>query len=257
MQTVFDDDFLTEPRTLSLPDADEDVIPGVKWGFFYDFFTPAFWASRMWLCKNLNDSPYKLGSTLTEEVAACLLGGYGMKAETALAAFCRVKDRGFLKEDRLPSQTELLDALKEPLMIGGKSVRYRYPYQKSRYLQMALRKLQNERPPLGNHQIFRDWLMTFQGVGPKTASWITRNWLSSDQVAIIDIHVYRAGLLCGMFEKTSDIAGDYFDLEKKFLLFAKALGGNAAILDMVIWNCMKELNHMALRMLDQKQFLQH
>lgn len=34
-------------------------------------------------------------------------------------------------------------------------------------------------------------------IGPKTASWIVRNYRKSDCVAIIDIHIHRAGLLAG------------------------------------------------------------
>jgi thermostable 8-oxoguanine DNA glycosylase len=247
MQIVYDDDFIDNPVTFLLPSANDEIMPDIKWGFFYDFFTPAFWASRMWLHRDQNRSIYKIGSTLIEEVAACLLGGHGMKSEVALAAYYRVRDMGLL-EDADTKEKEFRRALEIPLEIGGRKIRYRYPNQKSRYLHQALSHLRTMTPS-GDPRDLRNWLMTLPGIGPKTASWITRNWLDSDEVAIIDIHIHRAGILCGLFPRTSNISTDYFHLEERFLRFAEALGGSAAVLDTIVWRYMKELNHSALRML--------
>jgi hypothetical protein len=33
---------------LSLPPADAEVLPGVRWGRFDDLFTPAYWHGQAW-----------------------------------------------------------------------------------------------------------------------------------------------------------------------------------------------------------------
>ena len=82
---------------------------------------------------------------------------------------------------------------------------------------------------------FRDQLQSLEGVGPKTASWITRNWLDTDEVAILDIHVLRAGWRLGLFEEACRLPNDYTKLENRFLLFAKNLHVRPSQLDSVMW----------------------
>src|SRR6266850_6882314 len=82
---------------LVLPSADKEVLPGVRWGRFDVFFTPAFWVSRAWIDGEQSEfARYSIGRTLREEVAACLLGGHGMPAEVCLAAYRRLRDRNLL-----------------------------------------------------------------------------------------------------------------------------------------------------------------
>jgi thermostable 8-oxoguanine DNA glycosylase len=243
MQTVYDDDHFEEGCILKLPNAKEEVLPGIEWGFFYDFFTPAYWASRVWLHRDQGRTIYKLGNSLVEEVVACLLGGHGMKSEVAIAAFERIRDLGFL-HDSIPHENKIRRVLEEPLDVGGRKISYRYPRQKSKYLHIAISQLRSAQPPTENGPTFRNWLMNLPGIGPKTASWITRNWLNSDEV-------HRAGILCGLFSRDSNIATDYFDLEKRFLRFARALGESAAMLDAIMWRYMKDLSNTALEMLQR------
>src|ERR1700728_1422628 len=100
----------------SLPDPDAYVLPGIRWGRHDMLFTPASWASQAWLVEILNlPFRYKLGGSLSEEVAACLLGGYGITAEIGLAAFHRLRDRGQLKGSI--SARTLFRSLSEPLEI--------------------------------------------------------------------------------------------------------------------------------------------
>ncbi|MDZ3993341.1 hypothetical protein PspTeo4_24872 [Pseudomonas sp. Teo4] len=47
--------------------------------------------------------------------------------------------------------------------------------------------------PLHSGRALRDWLLELPGIGYKTASWVARNWLDADDVAILDIHILRAG----------------------------------------------------------------
>lgn len=230
-----------EVKELLLPDAGEKVMEGVMWGEFDVFFTPAFWAVQAWLDgEQQRYSTYKLGASLEEEVAACLLGGHGIPSEVGLAAYRTVRDNGLLSKETLTLK-ELASALKEPLKIGNRLVHYRFWKQKSYYLCESLKVISKGIPSKDDHRAFRNWLVdNLPGVGPKTASWITRNWLSSNEVAIIDIHIQRAGLYAGIFDNSFSVEKNYYQMEELFLKFACALGIKPAVLDTLIWRQMKD-----------------
>jgi N-glycosylase/DNA lyase len=232
-------------ETTQLPDPCEQVLPGIRWGRFEHFFTPAFWYTQV-LSAEQRGFPEKprLGHTLSEEVAACLLGGYGMRAELGLAAFRRLKEHGVFC--KTPPPNRIVQLLKAPFQVGERAVRYRYPHQRGQYVSVALRKIADESPPEEDNA-FRRWLLGFAGIGPKTASWITRNWLGSDCVAVIDVHVRRAGLLLGLFREDMQPSRHYFDMEEAFLEFATAIRVRASILDAVMWSHMRRMRHVALR----------
>lgn len=230
--------------TLDLPDPEAEVLPGVSWGRFDNFFTPAYWASQVWL----NDAEttykkYRLGDTLAEEVAACLLGGYGIPSEVGIAAFQRLKGKKLL--DQTPSAREIEAVLSKPLEVNGRNVRYRFARQKALYLAEALRRLKVQVPPAAPARSFRAFLLDVPGIGPKTASWITRNWLDSDEVAILDVHIIRAGVAAGIFPKHPNISRSYYQLECRFIQFAEALKCRAAVLDNFIWNQMRRIGHLS------------
>src|SRR5207244_4134576 len=133
-------------------------------------------------------APYRFGRTLREEVAACLLGGHGIPAEVGVAAFYHLRDCGLLDEP-IPTAPYISRVLRRPLIVNGRSVQYRFSDQKADYLHDALSLMEHERAPTSSPTELRAFLMRIRGVGPKTASWITRNWLTSDDVAIIDVHI--------------------------------------------------------------------
>ena len=64
---------------------------------------------------------------------------------------------------------------------------------------------------------------------------MARNWLSADDVAILDVHLMRAGTLGGFFSPGMNVERHYFELEGQFLSFSKALGVRPSELDAVIW----------------------
>lgn len=238
MQTV-SSVFAGEVRELRLPDVSEQVMPGICWGAFDQLFTPAYWVSQLWM---LSDDPialsYKLGTTLKEETAACMLGGHGITAEMCLAAYDALRERGLLARP-LVTKEEVAAALKVNLSFGNRTFRYRFPNKKAEYLAPALNALTNEAPPEDNHGLFRNWFLRFAGVGLKTASWITRNWLNSASVAILDIHVVRCGRLCGLFRRDHDPAKHYRQMESLFLDFAHRIRADAAKLDVLMWQQMR------------------
>lgn len=235
-------------RTLDLPDSGAALIEGVRWGRFDEIFSPAFWATQVWFVSESKMSwRYRIGDSLKEEVSACLLGGYGMRSEVGVAVFQSLRTKGMLQDS--PSEADLLDVLSRPVFVRGKPIRYRYPRQRSRYLSQALHRLSREIPPTDDDLKFRDWLVTFPGVGFKTASWITRNWLDSDRVAILDVHVHRAGVLAGIFHLSESPSNCYLSLEKKLVDFAKALNVRLSLLDAVIWDQMRQMQSFALAVL--------
>jgi N-glycosylase/DNA lyase len=234
---------------LALPDPDEYVMNGIEWGHHCALFTPAFWATLAWLDKADNRyKRYRLGETLEEEIAACLLGGYGIPAEIGLAAFYRVRDVGLLAGPP-PSEEAICRILSEPIEIDKRKVHYRFAHQRSKYLSEALNKLHCSTPPTQDDFAFRNWLLECKGIGAKTASWITRNWLDSDKVAIIDIHIHRAGLLMGLYCIGESPAKHYFNMERKFLAFAAGIGVKATTLDTLIWRQMKDAGNIALELI--------
>lgn len=220
---------------VELPKAEAEVIPGVPWGAIEAFPTPAYWVYQVYARRLTgNRINYKLGATLKEEVGACLLGGHGIPANVGVAAFHHVKDHGAFG-DHPPSEDTLLEWLKEPLAINGRQVRYRFAKQKARYLSAALQRLSVEQPPITTGKELRDWLLDIPGIGYKTASWIARNWLDADDVAILDIHILRAGLLGKFFQSNLTVERNYLELEEQFIRFSKGLGVRASELDALIW----------------------
>jgi len=244
--------FSGEMRTLSLPDSNEQLVNNVRWGRFDEIFSPAFWAMQVWFATETNAKRcHRLGASLVEEVAACLLGGYGMRSEVGLAAFQIIRRKGLLCG--IPTEADFFKILNQPFPIHGRFLRYRYPRQRSLYLSLALRRLSQEIAPTEDLK-FREWLLTFPGIGLKTASWITRNWLGSDRVAILDVHVHRAGVLAGIFRLSECPSRCYLSLEDRLICFAKALGVRLSLLDAVVWDQMRRMQGFALDILRNQSY---
>lgn len=222
------------PIQLELPDATQEVIPGVEWGLVEAFPTPAYWVYQV-LARRLDGLPpeYKVGGTLAEEVGVGLLSGHGIPATVALAAFAQLRERGAFG-DIPPSEAQLLEWLKEPIDLDGRKVRYRFAAQKARYLTAALTQVREVPCELKGRQL-RDWLLQLPGIGYKTASMIVRNWQRADDVAILDIHIMRVGQVIGLFPMDMTVERHYLALEQRFLDLCAALDLRAAELDALMW----------------------
>src|SRR5690606_32160438 len=82
---------------LELPPPKHLVMPNVAWGRHDCLFTPAYWAAQAWHHQTaLGRAAGRIGNTLAEEIALCVLGGHGMPAEIGLAAFRRLQRAGML-----------------------------------------------------------------------------------------------------------------------------------------------------------------
>lgn len=231
-----------------LPNEHQELLPGVKWGDCSQLYTPAFWKMQYLSHRQIDNTNniYKLGSNLLEEIVVCLLGGFGMPSDIGIAAFERLKKDNLIRHH--VSFEEIHNALCTPYVLkNGRIVTYRFHNQKSMYIHSLLSRDDLDKIPIHNDIQFRDWLLTINGIGLKTASWITRNWLHSDNVAILDIHILRAGVLAGFYkENVNDLTKHYLYLERQYLDFCRALEVSSAIMDAIIWDFMKKTNRLAL-----------
>lgn len=236
-----------------IPDSDNEVICGVRWGEPWQLFTPAYWLSQYWMeeLDNTTRSPYQAQGSLAEELVFCMLGGYGITAELATAAFNSCKN-GALIANFVSSATVWETELSKPLSVNGRTVRYRYPRQKARYLANAMSFLSTHKLDRHNGKELRNALLEITGVGPKTAGWVARNYLDADDVAILDIHLIRAGILCGIFHPEQNVGRDYFKMESRYIQFCQALNARPAILDCLIWDQMRAYGTVALGALDYR-----
>lgn len=238
--------------SVNLPSADDAVISGVQWGDPCELFSPAYWYTQ-YLMSNPRPKlrmSYRLGCTFSEEVTVCLLGGHGIPAEVGLAAFKRLKDDGLIA-DLCTDRTLLQSRLREPLTVNGRRITYRFWRRKSSCLADVYAWLRTERAVSSDPRELRNRLLALPGIGLKTASWIVRNWLASDEVAILDIHVVRAGVLANIFSKQDNVSRQYLQMEARFIAFAKALGVPTSALDVLIWTLMRATPRIVMREFDR------
>lgn len=232
---------------LDLPAPDEWVLPGVKWGAFEHPFTPAFWASQAWMKGCPDRASFRLGTGLKEEIVYCLLGSHGAPAEIGLAAAERIC--AALSVAGTLSLSDLEALLLEPLLVAGRQARYRFARQRARYLDGALTRLGEVDEDEPDDVRFRDALLVLPGIGPKTASWIVRNYRGSDAVAILDIHIVRACTAMGVFPHRANLTKDYLGLERRFLDFCQSTGSRAAVMDALMWETMRTISRPLLQLL--------
>lgn len=220
---------------VDLPPEKQEVLPSVKWGDASGFPTVAYWLYKVLEKRITGDSiRYKLGNSLIEEIGACLLGGHGIPAANGLAAYEHMKSKGTFS-GAVYSENDIFGWLSEPIVLNGKTFKYRFAKQKAKYLHSAIDKISKEEAPIKTGRMLRNWLLDVKGIGPKTASWVARNWLDADDVAILDIHIYRAGLLGGFFKEEMTVEKNYQDLEDQFIALAESMKVRTSELDAVMW----------------------
>ncbi len=224
----------------------EEILPGVRWGRPEWVPSVAYWAFMVGKAEEAVDGYVGREASLQSELGFCLLGGYGITAEMNHAAHARLTLAGMLDPGRRPSAGEIEDLLRQPLEVAGRRARYRFPRQRAGRLAAALARIEDDFPPVHDALAFRRHLMAIPGIGPKTASWVARNWLGSDEVAILDIHVMRAGLLIGLFDRTQRLPRDYEAMERRFIDLCGALGAKPSLLDAVMWRSMRTLGRGAV-----------
>ncbi|MDD9973322.1 MAG: hypothetical protein OXU27_04915 [Candidatus Poribacteria bacterium] len=225
--------------SIEMPCPQTEILPGIHWGSAEHLFTPAFWKYQAHMQrKHKKYATYNIGCSLMEEVAVCMLGGYGMPAELGLAAFNKLREHQLL--DGKASEQVLEKHLSTFFIVSGKQRRYRFPRQKAKYLALTLKRLRKAEVPTDAIKL-RDFLAKLDGIGPKTASWIVRNHLGTDEVAILDVHIIRAGILMGLYSCKDNPTQSYYSMERLFLDFCSALGEQACLVDAIMWDIMRRI----------------
>lgn len=228
----------------SFPDHREFVFKNIRWGRIYCPGTPAYWVLQIMYKKML--FPYQKifnFNSLKEEIIYCLLGGYGISAETGWGAFKALKNNGIIDALHV-NRNKIAKILSTPFEVNKKNVKYRFFNTKSIYIENVINNYNSiEWDSLSDIEL-RNKLLEFSGIGYKTASWITRNWRASNKVAILDIHIMRMGWELGLFSKKLNVVKNYLELEDQFLSFAKAINVEASILDLVMWEQIRYAPHI-------------
>ena len=232
---------------------DRDVeLVGLGWRRQFHWYEPTRLGSAAFWIDQTRQRPrpetYQVGATLHEEVALCLLGGYGVTEAMALGAFRAIRAEGLLELRGDPDQSQIEAVLRQPYRARGHAglVHYRFPNQRAERLASAARFLATQSPPPdAPARQLRDWLTQLPGVGPKTASWIVRNTTRSEDVAIIDIHVRRAGVMAGVFDPSWTLPRDYATFEQAFCSWAQLGRVPTADLDACIWSSLATLGRSA------------
>ena len=124
----------------------------LRWGHGWQVGTAAYWIAVTENAISDGTLPatpgrHRIGADLAEEVAACLLGGYGLPHHVGLAAFEAVRVEGLLRRPVTAHAIE--EVLRRPLPAGPGTVRYRFPAQRARYLATALTRLRWHAPGIG------------------------------------------------------------------------------------------------------------
>lgn len=215
-----------------LPDPDQLLLTGVRWGAVDEFPTPAYWMQQALTHRLEAAPPAPSGRSLAEEVGASLLGGPGIPAAVGLAAFARVRERGAFVQ---PGVCELMltDWLSEPLDVEGKLLGFRFAAQKARHLAAVMPALLSA-PDFEAGQDVRNWLMALPGVGPKTASAIVRAWSASEEIALLDAHLLRVGQVIGLFSRKLTVERHYLEAEARLLKLCAAMDLRPSELESVV-----------------------
>ena len=160
----------------------------------------------------------------------CLLGGSGIRAETARSARQIVLD--LLAENPEATAEAIAERLREPLP-GGLG-RYRFPEQRSKYIAASLARLRSEPPPEEPLEL-NTYLKGQHGIGPQKAAHIVRNLTGSAEVAIVSAVLVRALTWAGIFRPEWKAQRHYNRYEDAFLQYAEHGDVQPGALDLCIW----------------------
>ncbi len=211
----------------------------VPWGRFDAFGSAAYWVDQTVRGRYVDRvAALVRGADVVSETLFCLLGGFGITAESAHAAHSVVL--GVLEVDPAPAAERIEKALRRPLP-GGLG-RYRFPRQRALRIADAASRLRVSPPPSEPAQL-REYLLGLNGIGPKTAAWIVRNVTGSAEVAIVDIWLIRALTQAGVFRPEWRVERQYERFEAAFLQYAAHGRVSPGALDLCIWEQARRVGH--------------
>ena len=182
------------------------------------------------------------------EFLFCLLGGFGITYEHGRSAADVIWQlRPFSEEWEDDDLFEAIsDALMQPqfspVKLDGSLRRYRYPRRKASTIVKARDWLCRNSPlherlmELNDCRERRRFLSDCPGIGLKTASWLLRNLGLGEELATIDVHVFRALVEAGRIPNTVQLPRDYERVEDAFLEWCDELEASPAAFDLFIWD---------------------
>lgn len=203
----------------------------VEWGGYEVFGTPAFWVNQTAI-EHYEErlAETASGADIQSVVVFCLLGGSGIRAESARAARQVVLD--LLTQNPDATAEAIEERLREPLP-GGLG-RYRFPEQRSKYIAASLAQLRSSAPPEDPPEL-KLYLKGLHGIGPQKAAWIVRNLTGSAKVALVGIWPVRALTWAGVFRTEWRWPRHYTRYEEAFLQYAEHGNTQPGALDLCIW----------------------
>lgn len=224
-----------EAKMLTFPSPEVELLPGVNWGSAASPHAAAYWIARCSWPDTEKPNFVTRDGSLAEELGFCMLGGFGIRYEVNAAAFERLRGFGVFDLTNSVEPMEIEGLLREPLSVGSRPIRYRFPAQRARRISKMRNALILDDVAQSDPLDLREKLMKLEGVGPKTASWVVRNLLGCERVAILDVHIVRVCQNFGLFPRKVSLPRDYRLLEERFLSFADSAGVSSADLDAIIW----------------------
>jgi len=194
---------------------------------------------------------------LWDELCLCILSS-NVPSEMARSAYLQLQAKGLLDTESLGnlSKNEIAHELGRPIYLprrrNGQFRRYRFPNVRASNIVRTHDVLYQQGPEIkgilleDSSDMVRELLArTLPGIGMKEASHFLRNVKYSDSLAIIDSHVIRfleenLGLPLE-FKGTNGLSlGGYIELENVLKQISANLEIRLGVLDMAIWNSMRE-----------------
>lgn len=152
------------------------------------------------------------------------------KAENAWQVQQKLKDKDFLRKKFDPTE-----------ILFDKTHYIRFHNQKAKRL-LELRENYSEIKDIITSEMDdkskRIWLRKkVNGFGMKESSHFLRN-IGYKNMGILDRHILKHLVLCGVYKNIPNINGDkrYFEVEKKFVKFSKQVGIPLDELDLLFWS---------------------
>lgn len=187
---------------------------------------------------------------LWEELVCCVLSSQ-VKFELSQAVTQNLKADGLLDLSGSNGvlQERLEESLRTPIMVNGRSVRYRFPNAKARQINSAwenlygsgisLREIMNEH--LDSSELRATLVQRVPGLGMKQASMYLRNVYNSFELAIIDSHVLKYMDVMNMVKKVPSAISQAQYLAKESMLskYAEKFGYPVGCVDYAIWIVMR------------------
>lgn len=180
---------------------------------------------------------------LWRELACCVLSSQ-VPYDLAQAAAQRIDGEGLLLGREAPA-SRIEAVLSEPVSVGGRMRRYRFPRSRAVQLAATHRAVMKRTGGLqlllrngDGAESTRSWLVAnAPGVGPKQASMFLRNVGYSYELAVLDRHVLNYMRALGLHGTGALPVGltRYHRCEANLVDHARELGYRVGLIDWAIW----------------------